>query len=39
MTRYLAGFLCGHLREIDYLKNIGVDGQIILNDMRRNELD
>jgi len=39
MTAFHAGFWCGHLRERDHLRDLGVDGKIILNYMRRNELD
>jgi len=33
------GLWCGQLRERDHLGDLGVDGKIILNYMRRNELD
>jgi len=39
MTGVYAGFWFGHLRERDYLEDLGVDGKIILNVMRRHELD
>jgi hypothetical protein len=30
---------CGHLREREHLRDLGVDGKIILKCMRRHELD
>ena len=33
------GFWCGDLRKRDHLKDVGVDGKIILNGMRRQEMD
>jgi len=38
VTGVHTGFWCGHLRERDHLGDLGVDGKIILNGMRRNEL-
>jgi hypothetical protein len=39
MTEVHAGFWCGQLRKRDQMKDLGVDGKIVLNVMRRHELD
>jgi hypothetical protein len=39
MTGVYAGFWCGQLRERDQMKDLGVDDKIVLNVMRRHELD
>jgi hypothetical protein len=39
MTGVHAGYGCGHLREKRHLEDIGVNCKIILNTMRRHELD